>query len=86
MVRVLERKGLLTKLEVRDAITELRRQTPSAEQASPPLDAIPEPYVMAQAEDKIIQAILDLLNANSLTARQAKGLLGRLNQLIDGEL
>jgi hypothetical protein len=87
LVDVLERKGLLTKQEVREAITELRRQTPNAEQANPPLDAIPEPYVMTEVEDKIIQAILDLLNENRLTARQAKGLLGRLNQLIDiGEL
>ena len=87
LVQVLERKGVLTKQELRDAITELRRQTPKAEQANPPLEAIPEPYVMTEVEDKIIQAILDLLNANSLTTRQAKALLGRLNQLIDvGEM
>jgi hypothetical protein len=42
---------------------------------------------VTEVEDKIIQTILDLLNANGLTARQAKALLGRLNQLIDvGEL
>jgi hypothetical protein len=42
---------------------------------------------MTEVEDKIIQTILDLLNANCLTARQAKNLLGRLHQLIDvGEL
>jgi hypothetical protein len=87
LVEVLERKGLLTKEEVRDAITKLRRQTPKAQHASPPLDAIPEPYVMTEIEDKVIQAILDLLNANGLTAGQAKALLGRLNQLIDvGEM
>jgi hypothetical protein len=58
-----------------------------AEQANPPLEAIPEPYGMNETEDKIIQAILDLLNAHGLTARQAKALFGRLNQLIDvGEL
>jgi hypothetical protein len=69
------------------AITELRRQTPKAQQANPQLDAIPEPYVMTEVEDKIIQAILDLLNANNLTAQQAKALVGRLNQLLDvGEL
>jgi hypothetical protein len=84
---VLERKGLLTKQEVREVITELRGRTPQAEQANPPIEAIPEPYVMTEIEDKIIQAILDLLNANNLTARQAKALLGRLNQLIDvGEM
>jgi hypothetical protein len=87
LVEVLECKGLLTKQEVRDAINQLRRQTPQAEQANPPIEAIPEPYVMTETEDKIIQTILDLLNANGLTARQAKTLLGRLNQLIDvGEM
>jgi hypothetical protein len=41
---------------------------------------------MTEVEDTIIQAILDLLNANGLTAQQAKGLLG-LNELIDvGEM
>ena len=41
LVEVLERKGLLTKQEVRDVITELRQQTPHAAQSSPPLDAVP---------------------------------------------
>jgi hypothetical protein len=87
LVEVLERKGVVTKQEVRDAISQLRRQTPQAEQANPPLEAIPEPYVMTEVEDRIIQAILDLLNANGLMAWQAKALLGRLHQLIDiGEL
>ena len=52
---------------MRDAITNLRRHTPMAQQANPPLEAIPEPYVMTENEDKIIQAILDLLNANGHT-------------------
>ena len=87
LVEVLERKGLLSKQEVRDAIADLRRQTPKAEQANPPVQAVPEPYVMTEVEDKIIQAILNLLNANGLTAPQAKALLGRLHQLIDiGEM
>lgn len=59
LVQVLERKGLLTKQEVRDTITELRQQTPMAQQAGPPIDAIPEPYVMTEVEDNIIQVILD---------------------------
>jgi hypothetical protein len=78
LVEVLERKGVLTKQDVREAITELRERTPGAQEANPSLDAIPEPYVMTEVEDKIMQAILVLLNANGLTARQAKALLGRL--------
>ena len=45
LVEVLERKVPLTKQEVRDTITELRRLTPQAQQATPPLEAIPEPYL-----------------------------------------
>ena len=83
LVEVLERKGLLTKQEVRDVVTELRQQTPKAEQASPALEVIPEPYLMRDTEDKVIQGILDLLNANGLTAQQARSLLGKLHLLID---
>jgi hypothetical protein len=83
LVEVFERKGLLTKQEVRDVITELRRQTPKADQANPPLDAIPEPYLMQDTEDRVIQGILDLLNMNGLTAQQARSLLGKLHLLID---
>ena len=87
LVKVLERKGVLTKQEVREAIIELRRQTLGADQANPPLEAVPEPYVMTEVEDQIIKAILNLLNASRFIARQAKSLLGRLHQLIDvGEL
>ncbi len=83
LVEVLERKSLLTKQEFRDAINQLRRQTPKAEQANPPWRPSPNrmSYVLTEVEDGIIQAILDLLNANGLTARQAKALVGRLNQL-----
>ena len=83
LVEVLGRKGLLTKQEVRDVITELRQRTPKADQASPPLEAIPEPYLMRGTEDRVLQGILDLLNADSLTAQQARSLLGKLHLLID---
>ena len=83
LVEVLEQKGILTKQEVRDAITNLRRHTPMAEQAIPPLEAIPEPYVMTKIEGKIIQAILDLLNAHGPHRQTSQGLIGLLNQLIN---
>ena len=41
LVETLERKGFLTEHEVPETITELRRQIPKAEQANPPLEAIP---------------------------------------------
>ena len=43
LVDVLEHKGLLTKQEVREVISDLRRHTPSAHQASPPLEASQNP-------------------------------------------
>lgn len=43
LVEVLERKVPLTKQEVRDTITEARRLTPQAQQATPPLEAIQNP-------------------------------------------
>jgi hypothetical protein len=83
LVDVLERKGLLTKQEVREVISDLRRHTPYAQQASPPLEAIPEPYLMRDTEDRVLQGILDLLNVNGLTPQQARSLLGKLHLLID---
>ena len=57
--------------------------TPKAEQANPPLEAIPEPYLMQDTEDRVFQGILDLLNVNGLTAPRARSLLGKLHLLID---
>ena len=57
-MEVLERKGLLTKTGSLHVITELRGQTPKADLASPPLEAIPEPYLMRDTEDRVIQGIL----------------------------
>ena len=38
---------------------------------------------MRETEDRVLQGILDLLNANSVTAQQARSLLGKLHLLID---
>ena len=45
--------------------------------------AIPEPYLMRDTEDRVLQGILDLLNVNGFTAQQARSLLGKLHLLID---
>jgi len=59
LVEVLERKGLCTKKDLYDIITELRRKNP---RAKIPETAFPKPYLLTEAENKIIDDILALLN------------------------
>jgi hypothetical protein len=54
MVEVLERKGLRTKHDLYDIITEFRRKNP---RASIPETAFPEPYVMTETGNTIIDDI-----------------------------
>ena len=54
-MEVLERKGLLNKQEVCDVITVLRRVTPHTRDATPLADVIPEPYLMRDTEDRVLQ-------------------------------
>ncbi len=43
----------------------------------------PEPYLLTETADAIINQIFDLLNGNKLTAHQPKALLHRCPQLVD---
>ena len=87
LVEVLEKKGLLTKQDILDAIRELRRKNPRArtpvEFDDHPDPAFPEPYLLTETADAIITQILDLMNDQKLTAHQAKALLHRCLQLVD---
>ncbi len=87
LVEVLEKKGLLTKQDILDAIRELRRKNPKArtpvEFDDHPAPAFPEPYLLTETADAIINQIFDLLNGQKLTAHQAKALLHRCLQLVD---
>jgi len=80
LVELLERKGVLTRQEVLETIDRLRRETPKA---GPNDQAFPEPYLLTAAENALIERIFELINATGLTAHQAKGLLRRVNLLID---
>ena len=80
IVEVLERKGLCTKQDLDDIITEFRRKNPSAKI---PETAFPEPYLLTETENKIIDDILELLNKNGLTAHQSMNLLERLGRIIE---
>jgi hypothetical protein len=72
IVEVLERKGLCTKQDLYDIITESRSKNP---RAPIPDTAFPEPYLLIETENKIIDDILELLNKNGLTSHQSMNLL-----------
>lgn len=63
-----------------DIITEFRRKNP---RASIPETAFPEPYLLTETENTIIDDILELLNKNGLTSHQSMNLLERLGGIIE---
>ena len=75
LVELLERKGILTKQEVLEMIQELRRKTPKAKTVQV---AFPEPYLLTEAENALIDRMFELFNATGLTSHQAKELLRRV--------
>ena len=72
IVELLEKKGLCTKQDLYDIITELRNKNP---RAKIPETAFPEPYLLTETENRIIDEILALLNKNGLTSHQSLTLL-----------
>ena len=60
LVEVLERKGLCTKQDLFDLITELRTQNP---RAKIPETVFPSPYLLSQTEEKVIDDLLAVLKA-----------------------
>lgn len=80
LVEVLERKGLCTKQDLFDIITELRKKNP---RAKIPETAFPEPYLLSQTEEKIIDDLLAVLNQYGLTSQQSQNLLERLGRIIE---
>lgn len=80
IVELLEQKGLCTKQDLHTIINELRRKNP---RASIPETAFPEPYLLTETENKIIDDILELLNKHGLTSHQSMNLLERLGRIIE---
>ena len=80
IVEVLEQKGLCTKQDLYDIITEFRRKNP---RASIPETAFPKPTVLTETEDKIIDDILELLNKHGLSSEQSADLLERVGGIIE---
>jgi len=80
IVELLEQKGFCTKQDLHTIIDELRRKNPHARI---PETAFPEPYVLTETENKIINDMLELLNKNGLTSHQSQNLLERLGRIIE---
>jgi hypothetical protein len=59
IVELLEQKGFCTKQDLHTIIDELRRKNP---RARIPQTAFPEPHLLTETENKIIDDILELLN------------------------
>ncbi len=64
IVEVLDLKGLCTKQDLYDIITKFRSRNPHAHI---PKTVFPEPYLLTEIENEIIDDILDLLNKHGLT-------------------
>jgi hypothetical protein len=80
IVEVLERKGLCTNQDLHTLVDELRRKNPHARI---PKTAFPEPYMLTETENTIID-ILELLNKHGLTSHQSMmNLLKRLGRIIE---
>ena len=80
IVELLEQKGLCTKQDLHAIIDELRKKNP---RARIPETAFPEPYLLTETENKIINDILALLNKHGLTTHQSQNLLERLGRIIE---
>lgn len=80
IVEVLERKGLCTKRDRYDIITEFRRKNPHT---NIPVTAFPEPDFLTETENNISDDILELLNKHGPTSHQSQNLLERLGRIIE---
>ena len=80
IVEVLERKGLCSKQDLYDIISEFRRKNP---RAKIPDTAFPEPSLLTETENTIIDDIIELLNKHGLTSYQSQNLLERLGRIIE---
>jgi hypothetical protein len=80
IVEVLERKGLCSKQDLYDIISEFRRKNP---RAKIPDTVFPDPYLLTETENKIIDDMLELLNKHGLTSHQSQNLLERLGRIIE---
>jgi len=80
IVELLEQKALCTKQDIHTIVDELRKKNP---RARIPETAFPEPYLLTETENTIIDDMLELLNKHGLTSHQSQNLLERLGRIIE---
>ena len=78
IVELLEQKGLCTKQDLHAIIDKGRKKNP---RARIPETAFPEPYLLTEPENTIIDDKLELLNKHGLTSHQSQNLLERLGRI-----
>jgi len=79
-VERLEQKGLCTKQDLHAIIDGLRKKNP---RARIPETASPEPYLLTETENQIIDKIIDLFNTSGLNSQQSLHLLERFGKVIE---
>jgi hypothetical protein len=80
IVELLEQRGLCSKQDLHTIIDELRQRYPRARIAE---TTFPEPYLLTEMENKIIDQILDLFNTSGLNSQQSLHLLERFGKVIE---
>ncbi len=80
LVELLEKKGLCTKQDLYDIISELRKKNPRARL---PETVFPSPYLMTETEEKVIDDMLAVLNKNGMDSKQSLDLLEHLGRIIE---
>lgn len=80
LVELLEKKGLCTKQDLYDIISELRKKNPRARL---PETVFPSPYLMTETEEKIIDDMLAVINKHGIDAKQSLELLEHLGRIIE---
>jgi hypothetical protein len=77
LVEVLTAEGVMTKRELLEMLTELRRRNPRA--AAPSHELTMSPH----KTDVLVSHILEVFNSTGLTAQQAKDVLAHLQVLVE---
>ena len=80
LVELLERKGLCTKQELLDIVTELRNKCP---QANIPETVFPSPYILSETENRVIDDILAVLNKHGMDSKLSLELLEQVGRIIE---
>ena len=80
LVDLLERKGLCTKQDLLEIVTELRKKNP---RAKIPETVFPSPYVLSETENRVIDDILAALNKHGMDSKQSLELLEQVGWIVE---